>query len=259
MKNMQNLTRWWGLGIILGCCFVLDLSKPQVIRSQLENGLIPLLNQVDRPVVKFIEMSKHLFTWPDQIRELILMRQEFGLELAKINQLQALQTENETLRVALGLVQDKQFAHKHPLLAQPLASYAQPMINLGREDGVRTGMLVSSLDGVWLGRIGQVSARVSQVELLTSRQSQPILAQVGDSDQGLVKGRGDHLVFTDVPQFAQLKVGQKVLSVGQPGVPAKELIGVIAAIETLSTDAVQTATIDQLQDFYQVSLVAIYD
>lgn len=151
MKNIHQLTKWWGLGLLVLLGAVLDFSGSQVLRLKLESSLMPVVNRVDQPIINLIEMSKRLVTWPNQIRQLALMRQALGLELASINQLDALKTENEALRTALGLVKNEQLSDKSPLLAQPLASYAQPMINIGREDGVRPGMLVASLDGVWLG------------------------------------------------------------------------------------------------------------
>ena len=259
MKKVKQYGKWWGLLLCIGVGFGLDKMDASQLRSSLEMKVIPVTNKVGQPLVDITQSAKALRTWQDKTRSLVQMRQELGADLSRLNELDTLTAENKSLRSALNLVENQVFSDRDLLLARPLVSYAQPTVTIGRDDGVRVGMLVSSLDRVWLGRISQVSARISQVELLTRSSSSPVLAQVNDSTQGLVKGRGDSLIFTDLPREMEIKVGQKVVAVGQPGVPAGELIGIISRIETLPTDAVHTASIDQLQDFYQVSMVAVYD
>ena len=52
-------------------------------------------------------------------------------------------------------------------------------------------------------------------------------------------------------------VGERVLTLGQPGVPSNLYVGSIQNLLTKSADPVQSAVLEQYVSFYEASLVEV--
>jgi hypothetical protein len=85
-----------------------------------------------------------------------------------------------------------------------------------------------------------------------------IVAETANGVRGLVKGNGRDVLLTEVASATDLTRGELVYTVGQTGVQRGLLLGRISyVVEQNPSQATLTARLEQLVNFYEVSLVEI--
>lgn len=185
--------------------------------------------------------------------DLVALRRSHAETLAKLSELEALQKENATLR---GLIDTQGPVVKKKVLAVPITSYSLTAIARGSSSGIQPGALVLVADTL-LGRVTEVEENQSFVTLFSDPASQPVLVQTEAGIQGVLIGTGKHSKLTQLPTQTEIKKGDRVVSVGQPGIPQGLFIGIVSSVEQSATAPMQTASIDQLNSFYTSSLVEV--
>ncbi|MEX0895581.1 MAG: rod shape-determining protein MreC [Patescibacteria group bacterium] len=183
-----------------------------------------------------------------------VLQQNHAVALAKLSQLEQLEKENEELR---QLIENRHLDLSERIVVTPIASYTQPTLSAGAEQGVRTGQLVSS-NGVLLGRVRSVSDRQAAVELLIQPSVENVIVQLETGEQGVLEGRGSFAVVTHLQQGTQVEAGMRITTLGQPGIPQGILVGVVGRTLTDPTAPFVTAQIDQLTSFYTAALVEVW-
>jgi len=187
--------------------------------------------------------------------ELAELRVQHGAALAKLTELERVEQENVELR---QLIQNRHLDLTERIVASAITSYVQPTISAGSEDGVRVGQLVGS-NGVLLGRVRETSERQATVELLTAPNTEEQLLVVLESGlQGVIKGNGRFAVVTHLARTAQTQPGERVMTLGQPGVRAGILVGVVGQVVHSSTEPFTTVRLEQPESFYSVSIVEVW-
>lgn len=181
------------------------------------------------------------------------LKKSYAHALARLSELEAVQKENDALRAMIVDTDSKTIKKR---LAAPVLSYAVTAVALGSEDGVTEGDLVYIAD-VLIGRVMTVSKTQSQVLLFSSRDSDPVLAQTETGVQGLLVGTGKRVEMTQVPVQLVINPGERLTTVGQPGIPPGQFIGVVASVLQPTTAPMQTAVVDQLYSFYSAPLVEL--
>jgi len=181
------------------------------------------------------------------------LKKSYAHALARLSELEAVEKENQALRAVItqtsGKVEKKR-------LAAPVLSYALTAVALGSDDGVQSGALVYIAD-VLVGRITTVSRDQAQVQLFSSRDAEPVLVITESGIEGLLVGTGKRTELTQIPIQAVVTQGERLTTVGQPGIPPGQFVGIVASVSQPATAPMQTAVIDQLQSFYAASLVEI--
>jgi len=173
---------------------------------------------------------------------------------ANLIKIETLEKENQELR---KILENSDRTYEATVIAAPVISFAQSFVAAGSQAGVKTGSAVL-YKGTLLGLIKQVSEKQSLVLLLPQMTDTGILAQTTTGVKGLVKGDGRRLLFTEIAADAKIEVGELVFTSSQVGLEKGLLIGKIASI--LSDNqalATKTAVVEQLVNFYEVSLVEI--
>ncbi len=179
---------------------------------------------------------------------------KYSQSLAAISQLTALQAENAALR---AMIENTDRTTQQVVISSPIVSLSRPAVGVGRQQGVTTGNLVI-IAGTLVGRISQVEEQISLVDLLTSRDAFSLVAKTPRNVEGIIQSDGSHLVMKEIPVDAPIDIGERVVTVGQPGVPPDLLVGQVGQITTHPARPTKEVLVDQLVSFYQVRLVEIY-
>lgn len=171
---------------------------------------------------------------------------------AQLSELATLQHENEQLRQLLG-EKNTPIAR---IITAPIVSFAQPAIAAGSGEGVVPGQIVL-VASTLVGRVSVVKQQQSTITLLSQTDSQPLLAQTESGVQGLVVGDGRRIIVTEVPLDSKLENGERLTTVGQPGVPGGIFIGRVEAVESSPASATKTIVVEQLVSIYDAVVVEV--
>lgn len=132
------------------------------------------------------------------------------------------------------------------------------VINRGSDDGIRRGMPVVGQEGL-VGRVAQVTANASRVELITDPAAQvSVRLQPSDVDGMLTGSITGDLVIDLIPQDAVLQAGDLVFTSGIGGLfPSNILIGQVSSVRQEAQALFQTATVQPVVDFTRLEIVLV--
>jgi cell shape-determining protein MreC len=240
--------------LMIGAVVVLEFfGVLQPVRRLGEWMLVPVMNRAAQCVHALklpyfvIRQSYRSYT---SVKELEL---EYSRATSQLADLESLKKENEELR---ELVKQKQSSSGEAATIAPILVYSQPRIGKGNRDGIQSGDLVMIVQTL-IGRVNEVSDSQSSLTLLTATHSLPILVKTESGVTGVVVGNGSQLLMKEIPQDADIQVGQRVLTVGQAEVPRGLSVGRIQSISHLAVNSSQVAVIDQVVSFYESHLVEV--
>lgn len=253
--SRTNLKKEWiWVGTVIGLLVLAEfVGMDRYLRRVGETVLNPVMIGAERVVagVAWPWMRlQSLTTAQRRIQDLEFRYAEASAQLGEMN---ALQKENEALR---NLLNTNDIKLEQRFITTPIIAYGKPLIAGGAEEGVREGAMVLVAQTL-VGRIGAVSERQSEVELLSRATTAPILARTESGVEGLVRGDDKRVLLTEIPTNVELKVGERVVTQGQEGVAPNIFIGRIASLNTRPESAVQTAVLEQLVSFYQTNVVEV--
>jgi rod shape-determining protein MreC len=139
----------------------------------------------------------------------------------------------------------------------PYARYLT--INVGRRQGMVTGMPVVAGGFVLIGRIGQVNETSSQVELLVDPNSYVNVLLVQSRATGVVAGQSDgsvHLI--NVPQTDEVTAGDLIVTSGLGGkLPRLLTIGQVDKVISSDAQLFKEAIVRPAVDFNRVEVVLV--
>lgn len=184
------------------------------------------------------------------LRELELSHAQL---LAKVSEIEAIEKENHELRRLLENIDRKK---EKRIITSPISSYTFPAIAAGLDEGLREGLPVFYRDNL-LGIIDKAYPHYSQVSLLVSKDTHNIVAQTESGAEGLLVGTGKRVILDYVSQDVELTVGQRVVTVRQPGLKEGMYIGTISKIEKDPTALYQRAEVTQSVSFFETYYVEI--
>lgn len=139
------------------------------------------------------------------------------------------------------------------------------VVDKGSNDGIEKNMAVMASSGL-VGRVTQVNANSSKVELLTTDNSDvdyfpvKIVSDGGDSYGVLSKyqKKNQRLVATDLTGSTEIKVGDVVQTSGLGGnSPANLAVGTVVKVKSSSYGLSREVTIKPYADMYDFSVVTI--
>lgn len=224
------------------------------LTTQAQKVLVPVTSDVTS-FIQFVEQPlfsvNHLYA---SSAELAAIKIKYAESLAQLTELDTLKKENQQLR---QMIENRHLSLNERIVAAPVVSYGYPAIAVGNAQSVREGSLVLVADTL-LGRVVEIGQEESRIELLSNQESQPVLVQTESGLQGLVKGTGRSVVLTQLPPDADIKPGERVSTLGQPGIKSGIFVGVISADQVQATAPIKTVPLDQLVSFYTTSLVEVW-
>ncbi|MBT3249483.1 MAG: rod shape-determining protein MreC [Candidatus Pacebacteria bacterium] len=247
---------WLELGLVIAVFIIIFfgewLGLVQPVISFFERGSQPALIRVDQIVAAAnqpLVLLKSSLNASQQVKEL---EQAYSLSLARILELEYLESENNELRQLLQ-VQEKETPMK---IAVPIISRGQPSISIGKADNVRVGQPVLVAE-MLVGVIRSISDHQSVVGLLAQDNKTSILAKTESGVSGLVVGNGKNILLTEIPKEAQLSIGELVVTVGQEQIHPQLILGQVQQIIDQPSAPVKEAILTQKVSFYEASIVEV--
>ncbi len=187
-----------------------------------------------------------------QSQKLLTENQQLDLEnqslKARVSYLLGLQSENESLKKALGLKLEENFrlAMAQVIAKEPLKD--EILISHGQDSGIAVGNAVITPEKVLVGRITEVLPNFSRVALLSDVKSvfgAKIETESGEI-AGIAKGEGNSkIVFDLIPQDATIKKGDLLTTTSlNNAFPKDLLIGEVSEIIASDVKPFQTARVN---------------
>ncbi|NLE44850.1 MAG: rod shape-determining protein MreC [Chloroflexi bacterium] len=132
-------------------------------------------------------------------------------------------------------------------------------INVGAQQGVEVGMPVVSGGAALVGRVQQVAARTSRVQLITDSDSSIAAVLQASRASGLVAGQPDGALHLDyVSQDEEVNEGDVVLTSGLGGtLPKGLIIGQVASVERVDYEMFVPIVVRPALDFSRLEIVMV--
>lgn len=235
MRKFPLRTVGLATGIVIG----LAVLNSYVFQDGLFSGRfgtagIPLFEKT-RSISNWFRSIKH---WGALIQENTDLKRQNADLIALSARLADVEEENELLRqaarVARKVPQELIPGSLFSVTLDPSGHHA--MVNKGRRNGVRSGDVVVSGEGILVGQILEVfdsTARASLVKDPTFEITAQVLEGV---TTGLVRGNlSQGLLFDLVAQEEEIKEGDMIISTGSDQFPAGLVIGQVENVEVNET------------------------
>lgn len=254
-KNLFLTTTWEQILVIGGLILIMELTgfvKPvqQVVYQDLVEPSKNWWVQVTTKLVTGSNSFKKVFNYATHIQDL---ERKLAAATAELTELETLRRENQELRF---LLENTDRPQTRTILTRPVVSLAKPAVAGGQDLNLETGALVISRETL-LGQLSKINQHESQVVLLHEKEATPILAKTESGVEGIIRGDGRKILFTEVNKTDQLTVGEKIYTLGQNQVEQGILIGQVSFINRDLASSVQTAVVEQYVSFFESSVVEV--
>lgn len=176
----------------------------------------------------------------------------YAESVAQLSELDSLKKENADLR---ALIHDTASSSAVMMIA-PIVSYGKPSVGIGKNKGITEGNMVF-LQDTFIGIVGQVSPEHSEVLLFLRGTGIPILAKTEQGISGTLSGDGRRVILRELPVEVEVKQGERIVTVGQAGIPPGLSLGRVKSIEKKKDSPTQQAIIEQNVSFYEAQFVEV--
>jgi len=188
-----------------------------------------------------------------QKTDMAWLKQAYFNSQARLVKLEELEAQNQKLKKLLEVKSD---TDKPILLVASVYSQSQPLVSAGSEEGLKPGSLVFA-DQVFLGVIDQVEPHTATVKLLTEDPNLKLLAKTESGVSGLVRMVDGQLKLTEIPADLVVKKHESVYTAGQPGIPPKLFIGIVAKEPQVDSAPTYEVLLDAGTSFYQQPIIKV--
>ncbi|MBM3205195.1 rod shape-determining protein MreC [Candidatus Uhrbacteria bacterium] len=260
---MQRIHRWSisvGLllfGIIL---FIGGLLRP--IQNGIRRILLPLVRgtaDTASSVSNQFGLLAPTKLSPEQLFDIEGRLSRLAIDYVK---LRSLEEENKSLRAQAKFLSASGYdsVGARVISREIGQDHAILLIDRGLHDHVEKGQAVVTNEGIFIGKIGSISERISTVELLTDPKSR-VAAAVAEEKKliGVVEGRGNGAAaLTYIPSSEVLARDQMVITAGtEQKIPGNLILGIINQVQGKPTDPFLTAAIEPIISGDAVVFVSI--
>lgn len=253
MFNYQKISRYFLIIVLLVFIFLLDflglLALPNLRRvaSNWQASNYRAISSLVRPVTQL----KEFWQLRQKLEDLEYRYREASVQLTE---LEALREENQALR---ALLENSDRVLSKNLITKPISSFAKPVLAIGSDSGLQIGSLVLG-EGNLLGIVEELSQQQARVLLLKNMLDQGVVAKTESGVRGIVKGDGKNILLTAVASEETLNLRERVVTVGQEGIPPDIFIGRIISLKEINpAKSTQEAILQQDVNFYELSLVEV--
>lgn len=177
----------------------------------------------------------------------------YAQAIADLSRLEGVEDENKELK---RLLENTDRSFRESRVAGSLVSLARPAVSVGANSDIQEGSEVVA-NGILVGTVNEVMPSLSFITLLAQTDHPPVLAKTNQDTKGVVIGTGRSLVLTEIPLDDPLEVGDRVITLGQPGISSDLVIGRVVRIEKDPASPVKEAHLEQVVDFYQTRIVEV--
>ncbi len=223
------------------------------------------VNFIVRPPVFVLEKIRDFglafFAVHGLVKQNEILRSQVQTLSAEVADLEQSREENKTLREALGF----QGQSRLQMIPAEVISYdylnfdQKAVLNRGSDAGLVVGDNVVVSGGILVGMLTEVSAKTSEMELITSSNMVVNARTTDGSATGVVRGEhGLGLLFDQVSQTEVLKKDDKVVTSGLGGRFLNGLfVGTITDIKSGASELFQTASLIPAADFRNLEIIFI--
>jgi cell shape-determining protein MreC len=223
------------------------------LRAMGEYLLTPVGN-ASAEVIRLLNLPYHAvrtsFEEYTRVQDLEL---RYAEAIAQLGEMESLRTENQELK---SLLSSASAGTDPSALIAPIISYGQPYISKGKNEGIKEGAMVMIAQTL-VGQVGKVSAEEAEVVLFSRNENKPVLVKTEKGVTGIIVGDGRRVLMRELPVEAEVSVGERVVTVGQPSVQSGISVGRVQSLEKQPDATTQTAVIDQLVSFYESKIVEV--
>lgn len=228
--------------------FPLEIALREML-APLQRGITSIINATDNFKTHF-EDNERLRQQNEQLR------QEISSLSEKVFSLQEQELENERLRELLDYQQEKSGNYglelAHVIGRNPTNWYEMIILDKGKKQGVRPGMVVVNHDGL-IGRVVQVSTNTAHVLLILDREG-AVGGRIFENryTPGVVVGvdNSQYLEMIHLPHDVPIEPNQTVVTSGLGGVyPGGIRIGKVIEVQLEPQGLTKTAKIKPFVDF----------
>jgi len=251
----------FGLLIFL---YVLGLLRP------LEDVLLKFIQPVSGRFYFLSNRFENSYGQQLEKEELLQKISDLENEIAQIviedARYQEIADENRKLRTQLNFISENNFkvvvaniVSKEGITSS-LENERNIVLDKGTKDGLQVGLGVLSEEGVIVGKIVEVRENSALACLSTSRGCQfPASLQNEQRTQGITNGQlGLTIVMNYIPQLEKIVAGDTVITSGLgENIPRGLVIGRVTSVRSESNDVWQTATIEPLLNFNNLTVVSV--
>lgn len=218
------------------------------------------VSNATRPIGSFVTDWQQLGSRKARITELEAANAELRARLHRSSGDDRRRTELDALLQQAGTAQYKLVIGRVIAIGSNQGFGNTVLIDLGRLDGVRSGMNVVSGSGL-VGRVVDVMARQSTVVLVTDPSSTVGARVEGTGQIGFVTGLGriDELQLQLLDPYAELRVGDRLVSFGvERGIFASGLpLGTVTAVRGKAGTSDRVATVVPFVNFGTLDVVGV--
>ena len=263
--NRGRSRSWLLIILTLAALILLALHEGGQLQP-VEDAAQTVFGPVERAVSGLFNGIGDLFSAVRDLREL----RDRNAQLEKANQdlltenarLKGLQGENEALRALLNFTQENptyQYRAAAVIGRDPSPYLRFITINAGAREGLQPGMPVVTAGSTLIGRIDQVSARSSKVQLLNDTSSGVNVRLQTSAGTGLAVGQSDgSLLMQYIPLDAKVPDNDIALTSGLGGnLPRGLVVGQVASVDKRDIDLFQTARLRPAADYDRLDVVLI--
>lgn len=122
----------------------------------------------------------------------------------------------------------------------------------GAKEGVKPGMIILALDKIAVAKVTQVNPVQSEAEFITEAR-----VKTESGALGKLKRQNQLLTISEVRQEYKLKPGELVMTAGKDGWPPDLPVGRIGQVEKIDTGVYQSAVVEPVISYPDLSEVAI--
>lgn len=256
-QTIRNSTLLQEVALTVGIIILLAAITLTPVAPALQAGLVPVVTPLQQAVVGLTRstpiVSNPLANWLGTQQKIYELSSLLAESEGRVAELSQIQEENVQLR---SLLENRHVSVRPRRLARPIVSSVAPLVWVGLDSGVKPGWLVSYKDTL-LGRVKSVDGQYARVELLNTGGELAVLVQTPGGVRGVASGKNGRVIVTNIPPEAIVTVGERVTTVGQPGIAPGKFIGVVSTVERDPSSAAQQFAVDQLVSFYQTNMVEL--
>ncbi|MCX6745205.1 MAG: rod shape-determining protein MreC [Candidatus Parcubacteria bacterium] len=261
VERKNRLIKFYIIAVIILLIFFHYLGVLRIF----EDNFFNVMGMAQGNTFNFLTKLKYSFINYQDAQNLKKENTELKEQLNQLNydnsQLKAYQVENEKLRTILNFKEDKNY---NTVLAAVIGKDTNKanslIINKGFQDGVRDGFAVVVDRGIIIGKIIDTKDYMSTVLLLNDKMSQlAISLESSNKTNGLAEGEyGLSLKVNYIPQDILINEGDFIITSGtEANIPRGLLIGKINRIISQGSELFQSATINPLIAYNEISIVAV--
>lgn len=207
-------------------------------------------------VSNFLQTITNLKNLNQENEELKKKNQEL---LGQVARLEEQKKENESLRTALGIEQEKGFILMLAEVVSKDIGEDAILINRGTKNELSLGLPVLTDSGILLGRVSEVSDHFSKVLLVSSKESSFNAKIQGKDIFAMAKGKGNFQLFLDlIPKGKDLREGDLAVTAALGGIfPEGIVVGEITKIRKNDIEPFDQAEIKPAFEINQLSHIFV--